>query len=147
MHIVNIGSAMRMKVNELKDFIYKKYHKIVGFDKENTCYLLKRQKNRICIICNQINKKKTLDASNAKECYQSYFKVKNKTLVKQPKITAYQPKTLENPNYVGIKSVIIEYIKTSHKLSKTIKQATNLSQVTSAKKNSYSPFYNERKKR
>ena len=105
------------------------------------------RKIEFALFATKLIKKKTLDASNAKECYQSYFKVKNKTLVKQPKITAYQPKTLENPNYVGIKSVIIEYIKTSHKLSKTIKQATNLSQVTSAKKNSYSPFYNERKKR
>ena len=35
----------------------------------------------------------------------------------------YQPKTLENPNIVDIKSVIIAHPKTLHKLSKTIKQA------------------------
>ena len=46
-----------------------------------------------------------------------------KTSVKQSKIIIYQPKTFENPNIVDIKSIIIEHPKTSHKLSKTIRQA------------------------
>ena len=35
----------------------------------------------------------------------------------------YHPKTFENPNIVDIKSVITKHQKTSHKLSKTIRQA------------------------
>ena len=35
----------------------------------------------------------------------------------------YQPKTFENSNIVDTKSVITEHPKTSHKLSKTIRQA------------------------
>ena len=41
----------------------------------------------------------------------------------QPKIVTYEPKTFENPKVVDIKSVITEYPKTLHKLSKTIRQA------------------------
>ena len=48
---------------------------------------------------------------------------KNTKWVKQPKIIAYQPKTVENPNIVDIKSIITEHPKTSHKSSKTIRQA------------------------
>lgn len=43
-------------------------------------------------------------------------------LVKQSTIFAKQPKIIENPNIVDIKSSIKEHQKTYHKLSKTIKQ-------------------------
>ena len=59
------------------------------------------------------------DPCNAKEHYQSYIGKKNIKSVKQSKIITYQPKPFENPNIVGIKSVIAEHGKTSHKLSKT----------------------------
>ena len=36
---------------------------------------------------------------------------------------SYQSKTFENPNIVDTKSVITKHLKTSHKLSKTIRQA------------------------
>ena len=42
---------------------------------------------------------------------------------KKKKITTYQAKAFENPNIADIKSVITEHPKTSHKLSKTIRQA------------------------
>ena len=49
------------------------------------------------------------------------------------KIITQQPKIFESPNIVNIKSVIIEYPKTSHKLSshKNIRKAEKVSQVGS----------------
>ena len=63
------------------------------------------------------------DPRNAKEHYQSFISKKDTKSVKQSKIITYQPKTFENPNIVDIKSVITEHPKTSHKLSKAIRQA------------------------
>ena len=39
-------------------------------------------------------------------------KKKNRKSLKQAEIITYQPKSLENKNIVGIKSVITEYLKT-----------------------------------
>ena len=56
------------------------------------------------------------------------WREKNTNLVKQVKIISQGLKAIENPNdIVYIKSVIIEYPKTSHKLSKTIRQDENVS--------------------
>ena len=63
------------------------------------------------------------------ENYQSFIKKKNTKSVKPSKISSQQPKTFENPNIADIKSAIIEHPKTSHKLSKTIKQADKVFQV------------------
>ena len=60
------------------------------------------------------------DPRNAKERYQSLIKKKNRKSVKQSEIITYQPKTFDT---VEIKSIIAEHPKTSHKLSKTIRQA------------------------
>ena len=39
MHILNIAKGMRkMSVNEIRDFIFKKYYKRIGFSKENSYY-------------------------------------------------------------------------------------------------------------
>ena len=57
------------------------------------------------------------------------FKEKNKKLVKRSKIITQQPNSIENPNIVDVKSSIIEHLKTSHELSKTIKQAEKVSQI------------------
>ena len=59
------------------------------------------------------------DPLNAKEHYQSLIRKKN---TKSVEIT----ETFENPNIVDIKSVITEHPETSHKLSKTIRQAEKL---------------------
>ena len=63
------------------------------------------------------------DPGNAKEHYQSFIKKENTKSVKQSEIVTYQQKTFEKPNIVYIKSIITEQPKTSHKLSKAIKQA------------------------
>ena len=60
------------------------------------------------------------------EHYQSIIRKRNTKSVKQSEIITYQPKTFENPKIVGIKSVITEHPKKSHRLSKTIRQAKNL---------------------
>ena len=67
-------------------------------------------------------------------------------MVKRSKIVAHQPKTLENPNTVGIKSATIEHPKTDHKLFKTTRQAEKVSQVSGSEKKSTSPLYSHRKK-
>ena len=54
---------------------------------------------------------------------------KNKKLVKRPKIITQRTETVENLSIIDIKSVTIEHSKTSHKLSKNIKQAKKFSQV------------------
>ena len=46
---------------------------------------------------------------------QSFITKENTKSVNQSKIINYQPKTFQNPNVVGIKSIIIEHPKTSHK--------------------------------
>ena len=62
------------------------------------------------------------DPANAKEHYQSFIRKENTKPVKQSEIIVYQPKSLENPNIVDIKLVIVEHPKTSHKFSKAIRQ-------------------------
>ena len=62
----------------------------------------------------------------AKEHYQSFIRKKNTKSVKQSQIITYQPKTFDKANIVDIKSVITKHSKTSHKLSKAIRQAENV---------------------
>ena len=54
---------------------------------------------------------------------------------------------MENLNILDIRSVIIEQPKSSPKLSRVIRQAEKVSQVSSAGKNSDSTFYIETKKK
>ena len=63
------------------------------------------------------------DPRNAKAEFQSFRRKKNSKSVKQSEIITSQPKALENPNTVDLKSIIKEHPKTSHKLSKAIRQA------------------------
>ena len=81
---------------------------------------MKRLK-KIIVTCKQINRK-NIYLRNAKKHYQSFIKKKNRKSVKQSEIIIYQSKSFENSDMVGIKSVVTEYPKTSHKLSKTIRQ-------------------------
>ena len=71
--------------------------------------------------------------------------------MKCPKIITGQPKCYGRkrycPNITDIKSVTIEHQKTSHKLSKTIKQGKKFSQVVGARKSSNNPLYSETTKR
>ena len=100
---------------------------------------MKHQK-KIVIACNEINRKIPV-ATNDKQYSQSYLKRKNTKLIKQLKIITQQSKT-KNPSIVDIKSVTKEHPKTSHKLSKTIRQAEKVG----CGKNSDSPLYSETKK-
>ena len=72
------------------------------------------------------------DPCNAKKYSQSFMTKKITKSTKQ-KIITQQPKIFESPNIVNIKSVIIEYPKTSHKLSshKNIRKTEKVSQVGS----------------
>ena len=69
-----------------------------------------------------------------------------KWLKKKSKIIAQQAKTIENPNIVDIRSAIIKHPKTSHKLSKSIKQAKKVSQVSGAGKDFERTLYSEASK-
>ena len=64
-------------------------------------------------------------------------------MVKRSKIITQKPKAIENPNIFDMKSVTIEYLKTSRKLSKTIRQAKKVFQVGGAGKNYNSPLYSD----
>ena len=66
------------------------------------------------------------------------IETKNTKSLKQSKVITYQPKTFENPNIVDKKSIITEYRKTSHKLSKTMRQAKKVGFK--------SPLYSDTKK-
>ena len=90
-------------------------YKRIGFSKENSCYLMKNKKE--IWNCLQIP-----NPRNTKEHYQWFLRKKSTKLVKQSKIITQQPRTFENPNIVDINSAIIEHLKTSYILSKTIKQ-------------------------
>ena len=142
MYILNVVSAIKkMTVNELRDFIFENYYKRIGFVKESSHYSMKRLKRKDVVAFNQINRK-IADPRKAKEQTLSIiFKKTNTKSVKQSKIITQQPKTFENPNIIGIKLVNIEHTKTSHKLSKTIRQAEKVSQV-----GSNSSLYNDTKK-
>ena len=87
------------------------------------------------------------DPRNPKEHYQPFLRKKNTKPLKQSKITTQQPKTIECPKCINIKSVTIEHPKISHKSSKTIRQIKKASQVVGADTNSDSPLYSEPAKR
>ena len=67
-------------------------------------------------------------------------------MVKRSKIFTQQPKTRKNPIIADIKSVIKEHSQNSHKLSRAIRQAENISQVSGANKNSDITLYSKTKK-
>ena len=71
---------------------------------------------------------KVPDPRNAKEHYESLLGKKSRKSVKQSKIITHQPKTFDT---VDIKSDITEHPKTSHKLSKSIRQAEKVSSNSS----------------
>ena len=72
------------------------------------------------------------DPSKTKEYYQSKLKEKKQKVGKTIKNNCLTAKSYKNPNIFGIKSAIIEHPKTSHKLSKIIKQVKKVSQIGGA---------------
>ena len=113
--------------------VNENYYKPIGFVKESSYYSMKRLKRKDVLLLATKLIEKIADPGNAKDYYNSYLKTKNTKLVKRSKIFIQQLKAIENRNIIGIKSVIIEHPKTSHKLSKTIWQAEKISQVGSGK--------------
>ena len=105
-----------MPVNKLRGFIFENYNKRIGFLKEKIYYSMKRLKKKGLLLLATKLIEKIPDPRNAKEHYQTFMRRKNIKLVNQLKIITYKPNTFENPNVVGIKSVIIENPKTLHKL-------------------------------
>ena len=120
-----------MTIKEPRDFIYKNYYSRTGFTKENSYYSIKHQKKKIILYHSQPNQfEKYLILVNQRILSTLFTeKNNNKKLVKQSKVIAQQPKTIENPNTVDIKSSIIERLKNSRRLSKTIKQAEKVPQI------------------
>ena len=93
------------------------------------------KKDLLLLATNLIEK---IADANAKGHYKSFLKNKNQKLVKRSKIITQQPKTLEKPNIIDIKSVTIENLKTSRESFKTIRYAKKVSQGSGADKNSTS---------
>ena len=100
--------------------------------------MIHQKKKELLLLATKLIEK-ILDARNAKEYYQSFLKNRTKKLVKRSKIITQQRNIPENHNIIDIKSVHIEHSKTSHKLSKTKRQAKKVFQE-GAGKNSYSPL-------
>ena len=123
MYILRIVRAIKkMSVNELRDSILESYHKQIGFFKGRSYYSMKRLKQKDLLLLADKFIEKTSDPRQDKEQYQLFIRENPTKSVKQSEAITYQPKTFKNPNIVDIKSIITEYPKTSHKLSKTIRQ-------------------------
>ena len=117
MYILNIASAIKkMAVNELRDFICENHYIQIGFVKESSYYSMKRLICKGLLLLATKLIEKIVDPCNAKEHYQPFIRKKNTKSVKRLKIITQQPKTFESSNIVDIKSVFIEYTRTSHKI-------------------------------
>ena len=109
-----------MSINEIKDFVFENDCKRIGFSRKIGYNSMKRlNKKDLLLIANKLIKN-IPDSCNAKEHYQLFIIKKSRESIKQSEIITYQPKIFD---IVDITSVITEHPKTSHKLSKTIKQA------------------------
>ena len=127
-----------MTIKELKNFIYENYYRQVWFPKESNHYSIKYQRKKDLLWLAIKLTVKIPDATNAKLNYQFYVKRENTKLVGQSEITI----TNNYSTTVDIKSVTIEHPKTSHKLSKTMRQGEKKS-YTGFCKSSNSPLYSK----
>lgn len=67
-------------------------------------------------------------------------------MVKGSKVVNEQSDISDHSNIIDIKSVALEHSKKFCKLSKTIRKAKKVSQVSGASKNPNSPLHNEKTK-
>ena len=52
MYILNIASTIKkMTINKLRDFIFERYYKRIGFSKEKSYYAMKNQEKKSTIAC------------------------------------------------------------------------------------------------
>ena len=95
-NILNILSAAKKIIKELKDFIFENYYRQIGFTKENSYYSMKHRKKKDLSLFATKLIEKIPAASNTKDFNQSFLKNKSRKLVKQSKIIVQQRKTLGN---------------------------------------------------
>ena len=84
---------------------------------KNTVIIQRNTRKKDLPLFETILTDKISDPRNAKEHYQSLIWKKSTKLLKKTKVITQQPKTVENPNSLDIKPVIIEHPKSSNKLS------------------------------
>ena len=72
-----------MSVNEIIDFIFENCYKRIGLSKKNSCYSMKLEK-KLLFLANKLIEKIS-DPFNAKECYQSFIRNKNRKSVNNQK--------------------------------------------------------------
>ena len=114
MYTLNFTRALKeMSVDKIRDFIFENYYKRIGFSKENSHNYIKCLKRKYLLLFTNQLIKKILDPRNAKKHFQSFIRKKKRKSVKK----------IKNNYYVDIKSVLTVHPQTSHKLSKTIRQA------------------------
>ena len=114
MYSVDVARAMKSETLSVKTIINE-----LDFLRKTVIIHWNSQKNPDSLLLANKLMEEIPDPLNAKEHYQSRIRKKN---TKSVEIT----ETFENPNIVDIKSVITEHPETSHKLSKTIRQAEKL---------------------
>lgn len=132
-----------MTIKELKEIMFENYYKWIWFTIENNYHSMKHQKEKYLILHAAKFVKKYLTLVMRENVTDHFWKSKNKKLVIRSEIITQQPNTLENPNFIDIKSITIEHLKTSHKLHKTIRQAKEISRVIEPGKDSTIPLYSE----
>ena len=115
----------------------------LGFLRKKVIIQWNTWKKKDLLLLSNKSIEKIPDSRNAKEYYLSFIRKKNTKSVKQSEIITYQPKPFENPNIVLIKSVVTEYPKALHKLSKAEKVAFNSSLYRDTKKSEI--FLNKKK--
>ena len=113
MYSVNIARAMKSETLSVKTII----NELVFLRKTVIIHWNAQKKDSLLLVSKLMEE--IPDPLNAKEHYQSIIRKKN---TKSVELT----ETFKNPNIVDIKSVITEHPETSHKLSKTIRQAEKL---------------------
>ena len=83
---------------------------------------MKQEKDRSAIVSNKINRKKIIAPYNAKEKYQSYLKRKKHIICETSKNNYSATKIDRKPKHYCLNSVTLDDPKTSHKLTKIIRQ-------------------------
>ena len=122
----------------VKNLIFENYYKRIGFSKESIYHSMKRLNNKYLLLLTNKLIKNIPVSHNGKEHYKSFIIKEKRKFVKKSEMITYQQRIFQNPNIFYIKSIITEHPKTSHKLSKTIRQAEKVS--------SNSPLYSDTKK-
>ena len=123
-----------MTIKEFKTFIYENCNRRSGFHKECSYFSMKHQKKKLLFLATKLIKG-IPGSSETKKHYNSSLKKKHKI--------AQQPNTMESANIGDIKSVFMEHSNISHKLSKAIRRAEKIPEVSGAGKKYDSSVYSE----